>query len=103
MQYHEHTPHEALRDLVRCFWTLEKDYPEGSIEEVTPDGCVELIFNFGSPYVPMTEPPSAALPVAFVVGLQNRTVRFRVEGTVRIVAARLHGWSAAALLAEDAD
>jgi AraC-like DNA-binding protein len=61
---------------------------------------VELIFNFGSPYTPLTGPP-AALPVAFIVGFQNKTVQFRVEGTVKIVAARLFAWGALPVLQQD--
>lgn len=100
VNYREHRPHPALSDFVKCFWTMEIDYEPGSVQEVTPDGCVELIFNFGAPYAPLSEATRLALPDAFVVGFQNRTVRYRVDGTVRVVAARLFAWAAVALLSE---
>jgi len=47
----EFIPHTILRDHVKRFWILEKEYTaEDSVEEVTPDACVELILNFGSPH-----------------------------------------------------
>src|SRR5258705_10971284 len=85
MRYCEYSPHEAIRTDVKCLWILEQEYPEGSIQDVTPDGCVELIFNFGSPYSPLTSEPAPALPTAFIVGFQDKTIRFRVSGTVKIV------------------
>lgn len=100
VNYREHVPHAALEDFVNCFWSLEMDYEPGGIQDVTPDGCVELIFNFGAPYVPLAEPPQPPLPEAFVVGFQNRTIRFRVEGRVKLVAARLFAWAGLALLSE---
>jgi len=56
MKYQEYSPHVSLRDNVKCFWILERDYtPEDPNEEVIPDACIELIFNFGAPYVLQTE------------------------------------------------
>src|SRR5262250_1436271 len=50
-KYQEFIPHSTLQDSVKRFWVLEKEYTTADpIEEVTPDACVELIFNFGRPY-----------------------------------------------------
>lgn len=98
MRYREITPHAVLQDDVRCFWILEQDHPDASTQDVTPDGCVELIFNFGAPYVPLRQKSSAPLPVASIVGFQEKTLTFAVRGTVRIVAARLFPWAAVGLL-----
>ena len=100
MQYREHVPHGLLKDFVKCFWTLETSYPQGSVQDVTPDGCVELLFNFGSPYFPFAEPDAGPLPVASFIGFQNKTLHFRVEGTVKVVAARLFPWGAMTLLSD---
>lgn len=100
MKFREYQPHDLLRDDVRCFWILDTEYPEDGHEDVTPDGCVELILSFGQPYrSPETGRP---LPTAFLVGMQNRTVRFPVSGRVRLVAARLHPWAARSLLSDGA-
>jgi len=103
MKYREYPPHAALREDVRCLWILEQAYPDGSIQDVTPDGCVELIFNFGSPYSPRNAAVDSRLPTAFLVGFQHKTIQFRVSGTVKIVAARLHAWAALTLLQDRID
>jgi hypothetical protein len=50
-KYQEFIPHTTLQDSVKRFWVLEKEYtPDDNMEEVTPDSCVERIFNFGTAY-----------------------------------------------------
>lgn len=101
MRYHEYNPHEILRDSVKCFWIHEGDYSTEATQDITPDGCVELIFNFGDPYLLRTTTPPTALPVAIIVGFQNKTIPLLINGTVRVVAARLFAWGAMALLQEN--
>jgi AraC-like DNA-binding protein len=101
VKYHEYTPHAILQDTVKCFWTHEAAYSADSVQTITPDGCVELIFNFGSPYLLLTTTPPRALPTAVLVGFQKKAMPIRVDGTVKVVAARLFAWGALALLHEE--
>lgn len=76
IKYQEFIPHTVLRDYVKRFWVLEKEYTaEDSVEEVTPDACVELILNFGSPYVQVEGTKRRELPKVCLVGLQSTTSR----------------------------
>jgi AraC-like DNA-binding protein len=101
VRYHEYIPHQILQDTVKCFWIHEASYPADSKQDITPDGCVELIFNFGSPYLlPTTEPPTP-LPAAIIVGFQNKTIPILFRGTVKVVAARMFAWGALALLKDN--
>jgi AraC-like DNA-binding protein len=103
MKYQEYQAHASLADYVKCFWILEKEYTaEAPIEEVTPDACIELILNFGAPYVLQTQGlPDREMPGAFLVGLQKRPLLFRSDGTVRLVATRFYAWGALPFLASD--
>jgi AraC-like DNA-binding protein len=101
VNYHEYQPHPVLHDTVKCFWTHEATYSADQLQSITPDGCVELIFNFGSPYLLFTTTPPQALPAAVLVGFQKKTLPIRVVGTVKVVAARLFAWGALALLREE--
>jgi hypothetical protein len=49
MLYREIQPTPALARFVECFWTLENDGSTNPArpERLLPDGCVELILNFG--------------------------------------------------------
>jgi AraC-like DNA-binding protein len=103
VKYHEYTPHQLLEDTVKCFWIHEGTYPSESKQDITPDGCVELIFNFGSPYRLLTTDPPTALPPAIIVGFQNKTLPILLHGTVQVVAARLFAWGAMAVLQDNVD
>ena len=101
MKYHEYTPHSILEDHVKCFWIHEGTYSAEAAQDITPDGAVELIFNFGTPYQLLTTTPPSVLPPAIIVGFQKKTMPIRVDGTVKVVAARLFAWGALALLEEE--
>jgi AraC-like DNA-binding protein len=100
VQYHESRPPSILHESVKCFWTHEATYSADEVQEITPDGCVELIFNFGSPYQLWSTTPPTVLPPAIMVGFQKKTMPIRVDGTVRVVAARLFAWGGLEFLAE---
>ena len=104
MRYKEYLPHPSLRDHVKCFWTMERDYtPEHPVEDVTPDAFIELIVNFGAPYVLQTEgAPDREMPRAILVGLQSKPLVFRCDGTVKLVATRFYAWGALPFLADRA-
>jgi AraC-like DNA-binding protein len=101
MKYQEFLPHASLRDYVKCFWFLERDYTlQDPNEEVIPDACIELIFNFGAAYVLQTDGlREREMSAAFLIGLQNKPLLFRSSGTVQIVAARFYAWGALPFLA----
>src|SRR5262245_29061274 len=101
MKYQEYSPHASLRDYVKSLWILERDYtPEDPNEEVMPDACIELIFNFGAPYVLQAEGlGERAMSAAFMIGLQKKPLLFRSNGIVKIVAARFYAWGALPFLA----
>jgi len=101
VKYHEYSPHAILQDIVKCLWIHEGSYPSETPQDITPDGCVELIFNFGSPYFLRTTTPPSALPTAVIVGFQNKTIPILLHGTVKVVAARLFAWGALALLEDN--
>jgi AraC-like DNA-binding protein len=102
LKYREHEPHASLREHVKCFWTMEREYtPECPAEDVTPDAFIELILNFGAPYhLQASGVADREMPRAIVVGLLDKPLRFRCEGRVRIVAARFFAWGALPFLAD---
>ncbi len=88
MGYSEYTPDPALQDWVKCFWSIAETASDG-IQEVWPDGCVELCFHVGSIVHLDDTGDERRLPPVFVLGLQTRIVRVRAEGELRLLAARL--------------
>ncbi|MBZ5536727.1 MAG: helix-turn-helix domain-containing protein [Acidobacteriia bacterium] len=52
--YREHRPCAALRPYVQCFWTRVSGGIQSSapnVHRVLPDGCIDIVFNFGEPWV----------------------------------------------------
>jgi AraC-like DNA-binding protein len=95
IKYHEFMPHKVLQDYVKRFWILEKEYTvQDSIEEVTPDACIELILNFGSPYLQVEAAKQRALPKICLVGLLTKPLILHAKGVVKIVAVRFFAWGA---------
>jgi len=83
---------------------MEREYPlEHPAESVTPDAFIELIVNFGTPYVLQTEGATdREMPRAILVGLQSKPLIFRCEGTAKLVATRFYAWGALPFLADRA-
>jgi hypothetical protein len=95
IKYQEFMPHRVLQDHVKRFWILEKEYTaEDSVEEVTPDACVELILNFGSPYMQVEGSKRRELPKVCLVGLLSKPLPLQASGVVKIVAVRFFAWGA---------
>src|SRR4030095_15197265 len=103
IKYEEFIPHTVLQDYVKRFWILEKEYTaEDSVEEVTPDACLELILNFGSPYMQVEAAKQRELPKICLVGLLTKPLILHAKGVVRIVAVRLFAWGALPFLKHQA-
>jgi AraC-like DNA-binding protein len=99
IKYQEIIPHTVLQDYVKRFWILENEYTvENSIEEVIPDACIELILNFGSPYVQLGGSTPRVLPNVFLIGLLSKPLILQAKGTVKIVAVRFFAWGALSFL-----
>jgi hypothetical protein len=98
-KYQEFIPHSTLQESVKGFWVLEKEYTTADpIEEVTPDACVELIFNFGRPYSAIAGSVQCELPQICLVGLLSKALKLEAKGVVKIVAVRFFAWGALAFL-----
>jgi len=92
MRYIEVRPKAPLSDHVECFWLLEGDArgQSGPPERLLPDGCVELILNFGDPFQEhLPEASTARLqPLRFVVGQMTRPVLISPTGWIELLGVR---------------
>ena len=95
IKYQEFIPHTVLQDYVKRFWILEKEYTAtDNVEEVTPDACIELILNFGSPYIQVEGAKRRQFPNVCLVGLLTKPLMLQASGVVKIVAVRFFAWGA---------
>lgn len=91
MLYREKQPRPELAPFVECIWTLEDDVGvEPSTPEcILPDGCSELILNFGAPFLEHSnDGTSARQPLHFVVGQMTQPIFIAPTGHVQLVGVR---------------
>jgi AraC-like DNA-binding protein len=99
MRYSEIKPNLPLRPFVECFWILEGGSAEsGSAESggsaaapperILPDGCVELILNFGDRFVQHVDGYKRSQPRNFVVGQMTGPILISPSGSVELLGIR---------------
>jgi AraC-like DNA-binding protein len=91
MRYREFQVAPVLANLVECLWLLEggerQDF--STPERLLPDGCVELILNFGALFREHKESGRCDLqPSRFVVGQMTRPVLVSPTGPVLLLGIR---------------
>lgn len=93
MLYREIQPKPPVNRFVECLWTLEGDVSGDPVqsERILPDGCVEMILNFGSHFRELKENGSEEnQPLHFVVGQMTRPIKIIPTGPVQVVGIRFH-------------
>ncbi|WP_324677424.1 helix-turn-helix domain-containing protein [Hymenobacter sp. GOD-10R] len=99
MQHQEVEPPEELRDTIKDFWHISRDFGERPTSfEVTPDGYAEIIFYFGSPCSMSTTDGLQLLPSPFLVGLLNQPVLFYAQNRLEIIGIKCFPWAVFELL-----
>src|ERR1044072_4232898 len=93
MRYREIKPSPGLGQFVECFWTLESDPNAGPAkpERILPDGCVELILNFGNPFRELRDDGrQEQQPMHFLVGQMTRPMLIASNGRIELIGIRFH-------------
>lgn len=92
MRYREFHPQPPLNTVIECFWALENDgqTPEHHPERILPDGCVEIILNFASPFAQHTGETTRVQPRNFVVGQMTGPMLITPTGPVQLIGIRFH-------------
>lgn len=92
MRYSEIPSRPPLNRFVECFWTLEGDDPSpgGTPERILPDGCVELILNFGERFSQHQDNERELQPRHFLVGQMSGPILISPNGAVQLLGIRFH-------------
>lgn len=86
--YKEYLPPTELRDWLNCFWTLSAG-PETGFRPIYPDGCADIIFNFGHPVVNRSgEAEVVNSNAAFVVGTMTCPLYSKAAGQAELLGIR---------------
>jgi AraC-like DNA-binding protein len=89
MRYREIKPTPPLRSFIECFWTLEDDgFVDRSTQRILPDGCVELILNFGDRFLQHADSGRTRQPRNFIVGQMTGPILISAIGVVELLGIR---------------
>src|ERR1700752_931073 len=90
MNYCEVNPQSPLSSFIECFWTLETEVPSTQPERILPDGCVELILNFGAQFSQHEQDHLKLQPRSFLVGQMTGPILISPTGPVQLLGIRFH-------------
>src|SRR5690606_23633177 len=84
MNYQTYKPHKDLESIVKFYWTLEVPFdPKNQKQKIVPDGCIEMIFNFGDKIKRFTSENDFILhPNAMVMGQRTKSFDILPAGNV---------------------
>lgn len=87
MRYTEILPHKLLRQYIKCYWLLENPYPAGTVEEVLPQSCYELLYQHHISY----RLDGEALPKLSMIGPLDQPLHLSA-GDTKLWCARFMPW-----------
>ncbi len=92
IHYREQHPKPPLDRYIECFWTLQSEgvIENSQPERILPDGCVELILNFGSRFTQHVDSKQVLQPQNFLVGQMTGPILISPTGTVELIGIRFH-------------
>jgi AraC-like DNA-binding protein len=90
MRYSEIIPRPPLNRYVECFWTLESSSPSAQPERILPDGCIELILNFGAQFSQHCDETRKLQPKNFLVGQMTGPIMITPSGPVQLIGIRFN-------------
>jgi AraC-like DNA-binding protein len=100
VRFQECAPSPELRSTVECVWTLEAgpDEAAGTIEPVLPDGCPELVLQFGDRFEVLADGRFERQSDILFAGQLTSQMSLRPTGAVATLGIRFRPGGAAALL-----
>jgi AraC-like DNA-binding protein len=97
MRHHEFSPCPGLEPYVRLIWVLELDRPAdfGPPERIAPDGLLEVVFHYGTPFACRHAGGGfVSQPRSVAISQTRRFVEIRPEGPIGLISVRFQPWGA---------
>jgi AraC-like DNA-binding protein len=105
MAYLELLPDPRLSSMVECYWAISSSHEETTdFRTILPDGCTDIIFNFGSTLLSRTNNTVEENTLrAFIVGNMTKPVQSRAAQHQDLFAIRFRPGGLYALINEPLD
>lgn len=91
MDYQVYMPSKNLSEYVKLYWTLEGEASNPPAKErVFPDGCIELIFHYGSLFKKYNIDDDVIQPRIFFHGQLKKYIEIEATGKIGMFSVRFH-------------
>ncbi len=97
MFHQEYAPRPELAEYVQLIWAMESESKTDSfpLEQILPDGIVELVFHFGDPFITHeSDGTSYVQPASFAISQMKKFIHIESDGHVGLIAVRFFPWGA---------
>lgn len=96
MQYHEYHINEPLAEYVQTIWAMESEndeevYPRSLI---MPDGIIEIIFHYETPFYTWQNNNKFLQPENFAVSMMKQYIEIASSGKTGFISVRFFPWGA---------
>jgi len=89
MLYQELLPDPFLKNDIECYWSIESGTTTTGFRTVYPDGCMDIIFNFGEPLMRKHHNKiEFSRDDAFVVGNMLTPIESKPTGNLNLLGVR---------------
>src|SRR6185503_7263437 len=103
LEYSEIAVPPELARHVRVVWRLRGTAPPGEPEPIVPDGCVELVINFGEPAIETRDGRTFPQPKFMAVGQAFAPTVVQLKGNADMWGVRIQPGAASTLLGASAE
>ncbi|MBS4041653.1 MAG: AraC family transcriptional regulator [Flavobacteriales bacterium] len=96
MQYHEHQINEPLTEYIQTVWAMESKNDEDIYPRslIMPDGIVEIIFHYETPFYTWQDGKKFLQPENFAVSMMQQYTEIASSGKAGFISVRFFPWGA---------
>ncbi len=102
MIYQEFKPSKKLSSLIACYWSIKFDTNFDLLDWdiVLPDGCTELVLNFGSPFYQqdLLSGSKCLIDEYAIIGPRTRAITISQPSSAQLFAIRFKSQGLQALI-----
>lgn len=88
MIYSQVQPHASLSNYIDAYWTAKGDAKTNTVEKILPDGCIDIIFNFGDECFTDNSMFAMKSEGTFLVGTMTRFKEVLMNAETNLLAIR---------------